>query len=317
MAGEGYDLYGLTDEPSDKLKRAALVEALRSKIQGNEEAAGFNRAWGNLLVGTGVGSMMAEGRSQLGQAKEFSEAAGEQDKQFAEVGKHRLMQALQARREAQKRKEELSDTASQRAWQEQRDAARHANELDAARIAAGQKLEDEKRKAATPKPVTGAEASQIGTLQTGANVMDELGKAWDADIEWHSGLTQVVPGTDAKQYSNKANVAAQIVGGILEEGKLGEADLPRYKAMMPQPGDSLETKTKKVETVKRMLELKRQGKVRGLGEAGYDVGGFSGAKDGSFNMDEPVTMVRVSDGVPVSVPAGKVAKALESKKYRR
>ncbi len=111
-------------------------------------------------------------------------------------------------------------------------------------------------------------------------------------------MTQFVPGTDSKQYANKADVAAQVIGGILEEGKLGEADLPRYKAMMPQGGDSKGTKAKKVASLKEMIGLKRSGKIKGLGQAGFDVSGFGGQepKGGSFDLgSKPAARTVVKD----------------------
>lgn len=255
----------LDDEGTPDEKQAALIQAMRARLgMGQQQpqqgtAADFGRGWGNLMLQGGGGMNERLGQAQLTQAHQA-------DSRADEAKKFGLMQLLEAQKEARRRKEHLSDTYSQRQWQDKRDELHRANELEAARIAA--------QKAGAPKPVTAAEAANIGALQTGAQAVDELGKAWDKETGTWSGITQYLPGTDAKQYSNKADVAAQLVGGILEGGKLGEADLPRYKAMMPQPGDNKETKAKKIETLKQNLELKRSGTVQGLGQAGYDVSGF-------------------------------------------
>lgn len=75
------------------------------------------------------------------------------------------------------------------------------------------------------------------------------------------------------RYNDKANTAAQTIGLALEGGKLGEADLPRYKAMMPQPGDSIERAQAKRDNLKRALADKAAGRSTEWLRAGYKVPG--------------------------------------------
>ena len=118
-------------------------------------------------------------------------------------------------------------------------------------------------------------ASAMGDYRTAADAISRLEKAHGAKIGRGSALTQFVPGSDAKQYDDERRVVAQQFGLIMEGGKLAEADLPRYMAMLPDPADSPERARNKLAVVRRELEEKRRNQVEALAAGGYDMSAFS------------------------------------------
>jgi hypothetical protein len=80
-----------------------------------------------------------------------------------------------------------------------------------------------------------------------------------------------LPGTQEANYLTQLNAAAQVVGLFLEGGKLGEADVPRYRNYFPQPGDTDETAAFREHMLAKMIADKKAGRFRGLKFAGYKV----------------------------------------------
>lgn len=117
--------------------------------------------------------------------------------------------------------------------------------------------------------------STIANYQTGRDALDALGAEFDNKTGFFSGAAQHFPGTDASKYTDTMKSTAQIVGQILEGGKLSESDLPRYLEMMPQPGDGADRKASKIATLKRLLDAKEQNTVSALGSSGYATGGLT------------------------------------------
>lgn len=116
--------------------------------------------------------------------------------------------------------------------------------------------------------------------------LKKLHNAFKSDTDWTSTISRFFPNTDAKRFKNKSVVAAQVIGKILEGGKLAEGDLARYKAMMPLETDSDATAQSKVDTLISMIEADRQGRILGLGQAGFDVSGFQAKPDAGAWTDE-------------------------------
>jgi hypothetical protein len=133
--------------------------------------------------------------------------------------------------------------------------------------------------AAGAKPaqqVPAAAATNVGDLRSATSMLDDLMKTRKAKAsDALSGLLQYVPGTDAAQYKDAQDLAAQVVGLILEGGKLAEADLPRYKALLPGAADSDARAKAKAENIKKLLALKAAGQVDALGRAGFDTSGLT------------------------------------------
>lgn len=78
-------------------------------------------------------------------------------------------------------------------------------------------------------------------------------------------------GTDAAEFLAHASRAMQGAGAILERGKLAAGDEAKYRAMMLKAGDSLPVVKAKTEGMKRFLRDLKDGRIKFLGAAGYDV----------------------------------------------
>lgn len=136
-----------------------------------------------------------------------------------------------------------------------------------------------------------------------ANVVDEVGGAF-SDLSQDGGIldrakaagASYVPGTDESNYLGRVNAAAQIVGLYLEGGKLGEADVPRYRAYFPKPGDSQETAQFKTKILSKMIADKNSGRYRGLKDAGYRVPVGPGPKSGLGGAPQHAPAVRGGPG---------------------
>jgi hypothetical protein len=122
------------------------------------------------------------------------------------------------------------------------------------------------------KILPSTETAKVGDLDSAVRMVDQLmtTRSQKAD-KWHSGVSQYLPATDAAEYQDTARTAAQVVGYILEGGKLSDADVPRYVRMLPTAGDSDSRAQSKVQNIKRLLSLKRQGQLEAFGRAGYRV----------------------------------------------
>jgi hypothetical protein len=116
------------------------------------------------------------------------------------------------------------------------------------------------------------QAAELGGADAAVKAIDELSKDWDSKASaTGSGLTQFVPGSDANTFLPGLRTTTQVVGTFLEGGKLTDADVPKYAAMMPQPTDTKVQKDAKIAALKRLIEGKRSGEAGALRGAGYRV----------------------------------------------
>lgn len=170
------------------------------------------------------------------------------------------------------------------------------------------------------------EVGDLSDLDTAMQSVDDLLTAFKRDVGSSDVAAQIqargekyVPNTAVAQYQNDANVTAQTVGLILENGKLGEADLPRYKSMNPQPGDSIETAERKVAIIKELLRKKRMNRSQALGSAGYrPPAAASGAAPGNaspppLSTQQKIT-ARVLDFERNGIPRAKQLEILQQEK---
>lgn len=133
-----------------------------------------------------------------------------------------------------------------------------------------------KGKEAGATKIPASEAAALGSLETAERALMALDKSWDTKTGAVSGVAQHLPGTKSAQYNDQKLAAAQVIGTILEGGKLTDSDLSdKYLPLMPSAGDGESRKTAKVENLRRMLRDFGAGKREGLGRAGYDVSRFT------------------------------------------
>lgn len=129
-------------------------------------------------------------------------------------------------------------------------------------------------KVAGPRPLPAGEAASLGELGTVGAMVDDLGKAWGDTSSMTAFVTKHLPGTDAMRYEDVKIATAQVVGTILEDGKLTDADMPKYLRLMPDASDSKPRAQAKMATIRRLIDLKRSGKLSGFKAAKFDVADF-------------------------------------------
>jgi hypothetical protein len=122
------------------------------------------------------------------------------------------------------------------------------------------------------KTIGSADARTLGEFETAEKVADSVMKSFQDKTGILGGAAQYVPMTDAKTYNADREVAAQIIGRALEGGKLSDAEFPRYLGMLPSAGDSHKMATAKINALKNMLQLARQGTLDSFKRFGYDTG---------------------------------------------
>lgn len=77
--------------------------------------------------------------------------------------------------------------------------------------------------------------------------------------------------TAAKQFDARMKLAAQDIGKALEGGKLTDADIDRYRAMLPNITDTPDVAREKSTIVRELIETKRLATVEALGAGGYNI----------------------------------------------
>lgn len=126
--------------------------------------------------------------------------------------------------------------------------------------------------AAGPKELPASEARLLGELKAAPPALDDLLKNFKAK----TGPTDMLPGAtlrsrDTREYEDQRRATAQVIGGILEGGKLSESDFPRYYDMMPDPSDSDERAATKINIIKVLLKTKADAASKSYGQTGYRV----------------------------------------------
>ena len=123
------------------------------------------------------------------------------------------------------------------------------------------------------KPVTAGDAAKIAELDAADKLIDNAEREYMALASGRgSGLKSYLPFTDARKYDeNRAN-SAQVIGGIIEGGKLTDADFARYTERLPSPFDTNDKAKYKFDQLRKILKEKRNAVVNTLGDVGYNVG---------------------------------------------
>ncbi len=146
----------------------------------------------------------------------------------------------------------------------------------------------ETNKLASGKQAPAELVSKIGEAESAQKALEHLGAEWQAKGNGKFGaISQFVPNTDASRYDDAAQLNAQIVGKFLEEGKMTDADVPRYKAMLPTPTDSPARAAEKLTRMSEMIAQKKAAHVQALQGAGYNVGPVDATGQGhKFSFDK-------------------------------
>jgi hypothetical protein len=172
------------------------------------------------------------------------------------------------------------------AFQHQKELANLNNAADLQQKLAGAKLGPDGRPLSAGQKLPATEAAAFGDADASVQSLDDLKSAYDKEIasgfgHKFTGVTQFVPGTDATKYADMMRPTSQSVGTFLENGKLSNGDEAKYLNMLPSPGDSAARAAAKIDNLKRLIDLKKQGKLQSLSAAGFDVAGLLGQAQAS------------------------------------
>lgn len=125
------------------------------------------------------------------------------------------------------------------------------------------------------KMPTAVVAGEIGDAESALGTLDILTKAWgEKASSTGSGAASMLPWSQSRQYKDQLKQAAQGIGRYLEGGKMTDADVVRYEAMLPGPWDTPERAANKINSMQSLIESKRKGQVSGLQQSGFDVSGY-------------------------------------------
>ena len=136
-------------------------------------------------------------------------------------------------------------------------------------------LEKEKK----GKELTAQQTEAISGQDAALKQLDDLEALIGANAEsmgpFAGRLGKLNPyNTTAKGMDAAAKLAAQNIGKSLEGGKLTDADIERYRAMLPNMTDAPEVAAEKLNIVRRLVMQRRQADLGAFGKAGYNVSNF-------------------------------------------
>lgn len=80
--------------------------------------------------------------------------------------------------------------------------------------------------------------------------------------------------TETKGFDAQMKLAAQKIGVSLERGKLTDADIDRYRAMLPNISDTPDVAKQKIAIVKQLLADEKTAQIETLAKSGYNVSKF-------------------------------------------
>ncbi len=180
--------------------------------------------------------------------------------------------------------------AGARLKQQAADAAERAKRENAAlglRARALTAKENVQPKAAKAPTLPASEVASIADIGVATQALDDLvtahGKTTTGFV---GGVLGHIPNTDESEFNDKVKATAQVVGTILEHGKMTDGDIPKYAAMLPKITDSPERAAAKRDNVKKLLLQQAQQRKETFGQAGYNVGGIK-VPDVDLNTPPP------------------------------
>ena len=318
---------GGTDTAGELLKRRAVEQGEADKTRKAGERMADRASLAKVL---GVDEEQLAGLSDEGLSKVLGVKVGERKAAAAaDLAKTRATAAATAAQAALDRKTQAEK--DERAWKEgqtnqgqtfkagESEKERQAR-LTAASIAAKRRATGSGGKANDGMKMTAGETAKIADFDTATKLLDGLGTTYATKASGPgAGLTQWLPATNAKQYNDERKVTAQVVGGILEQGKLTDSDFERYYGMLPDPSDSKERAEAKLAAVRKLIQTRRNTNVETLKNVGFKTGGLDAQRaptNGDVDLDDTV-MVQPPPAKPggerpkpVAVHRSKLAEAL-------
>lgn len=303
LTGEGVDLGN--DAEYQKMLRQRLLDRMQQQERGMEADAVLSKeaAAGShdLAKNLGLANIFSKGAAQIGAingkvadaspteeySKELLAGAQNQDRALSEAtaNREKLNQYLMGKMldqegalgKARYEQQKLDAEEAQNAIKNRQKDREIATAAEAA-----------KNKTREGTQVPGSVAADLGQFDSALKMADDAFSSYKSKAsEFGSGLKSMAPGSDANQYEKERDVTAQAIGTILEGGKLTEPDYNRYKSMLPSPWDTNAVAEAKVQAIKNLIETKRQGKIEGLRQTGFDVANVPTRSPEGFKQASP------------------------------
>ena len=144
-----------------------------------------------------------------------------------------------------------------------------------AELAAMAQQMEAQQKTAQGRELSAANVISMGENNTALLAIDEVDRAFKDLTGEFSGVMQFLPGTDATLYTDKVNVASQVIAKALNKGVLTDADMERTRNFLPTAGDGQRRAQMKLAGLKKLLAAGQKVKISQLGKAGFDVAAFA------------------------------------------
>lgn len=122
------------------------------------------------------------------------------------------------------------------------------------------------------KPTPAETLTKLANFDAARNTINRVSKDWDKNASGlGSSITSNFPGFDANLYNKSLPVSVQSVATGLEQGKLSDSDVPRYRKMFPEDSDTASQKKTKIDTLLQYVNDKQAAEVAALTAGGYKV----------------------------------------------
>lgn len=121
-------------------------------------------------------------------------------------------------------------------------------------------------------------AKELGEANSATKSAQDLLNRFNGNADGVGGwLMSFLPLTDASKYEDRARAATQVIGSYLEGGKLSDANVPQYRAMLPKPGESPATARNKIDAIVQLVAARQSAQKAALAGSGYNVTGIKDA----------------------------------------
>ena len=139
------------------------------------------------------------------------------------------------------------------------------------------------------KRIGSADARSLGELDSADEIIDDLAADYKKNASaYGSGITSTMPwSVDPDKYEASRSQKAQILGGIMEGGKLSDQDYDRYYDMLPSPWHTDVQAANRISELRSLLKAKKRGALSGLRSSGYDTEGFDSRQEQQERPTKP------------------------------
>jgi hypothetical protein len=165
------------------------------------------------------------------------------------------------------------------------------------------------------KTVTAEQAKMIAGINSSEKQLADI----EADIEKNADVMGPIAGrltglspyaTETRAFDARMKIAAQKIGVALEGRGLTDADIVRYRAMLPNLTDTPEVGRAKVGILRQLMQQEKQAQLESMGAGGYEVSRYASAPQA--DMIQPMQTLPSGLKLP-----GQISSAVASEKPKR